>query len=91
MPTLTKFKLQIEGVDSDDDNILYEVVEEDEAGTPPVAVTITDVVRGKRKEASSIFREKIQKQQHSTSEITTNNPKASLSLVIIEKKKGRKH
>ena len=45
MPKLTEFELQIEGVNSDDDDILCEVVEEDEAGTLPVAVTIADVVR----------------------------------------------
>ena len=47
MPKLTEFELQIEGVDSNDDDILCEVVEEDEAGTPPVAVTITGIARGK--------------------------------------------
>ena len=36
MPKFTEFELQIEGVNSDDDDILCEVVEEDEAGTLPV-------------------------------------------------------
>ena len=84
MPTLTEFKLQIEGVDSDDDDILCAVVKEDESGPPPEAVTIADVVRGKRKEA--IFREKLKKQQHSTSKVTTTNLKASTSLVTIGNK-----
>ena len=72
MPKFTEFELQIEGVNSNDDNILCEIVEEDEAGTLPVAVTIADVVRGKQKEACSIFREKMQQQQHSTIKITSS-------------------
>ena len=85
MPELTEFELQIEGVNSNDDDILCEVVEEDEASTLPVAVTIADVVRGKRKEFSSIFREKLQRKQQSTSKDSNNKPKASTSLVTVSK------